>query len=452
MSRSSKITLNLNYHHLQKQIFNTVINTDKYIICLAIGRQWGKSVLCKGSSIYYSLVKGKRVMWVSVSNRSAKFHWKDIVKAVEHLPNINISLSDRDIEFPSGGVLSIRSSVTSASLRGEPLDIIVCDEAAHYVDGGETFWEALYPSIIATKGKCVIPTTPNGQNWFYDLYSKGNDDTSEVVSYSYPSVTSPIVDYNRVLLAKSFMSAIKWKQEFEADFIGNAYSVFNNALYLNDMELTHAPIEGYTYIAGIDIGMGDNSTCITIIDVETREQVYGYKVSEYESVKIVNEIVKVLDVWNPTVSILETNGIGQPVIQMLKHVLRGEVEDSELERVYSFKFNKAGKEHSIIGKHITNKLKTIMVERLVAELENKTLSIFSNDSEYGGLQRMEMRHYESKLSPSENFRIYSAKSGQTDDTISALYLATHLLPKIRVMRGMQGEKEDLSNPFRVNYA
>ena len=449
MVRNNKITLNLNFHELQKQIFDTVANTDKYIICLAIGRQWGKSVLCKGSSIYYSLVKGKRVMWVSVSNRSAKFHWKDIVKAVEHLPNINISLSDRDIEFPSGGVLSIRSSVTSASLRGEPLDVIVCDEAAHYVDGGETFWEALYPSIVATKGKCVIPTTPNGRNWFYDLYNSGNNDKSEVISYSYPSVTSPIVDYDRVLLAKSFMSAIKWKQEFEAAFIGNQYSVFGNVLYLSDVEFMNKPIDGNTYVAGVDIGMGDNSTCITIIDVDNREQVYGYRIAEYESIKIVDEIVKVLDVWNPTATLLETNGIGQPVIQMLKNVLRGTVDDSELERVYSFKFSRAGKEHSIIGKHITNKIKTNMVECLVAELENKALSILSNDSEYGELQRMEMEHYESKLSPSESFRLYSAKAGQTDDTIAALYLATYLLPKIMVNRHLG---KDFSNPFRVNYA
>ena len=171
--RCKLIKLNLKFHKLQRFIFDLINGSDKTIFSLAIGRQWGKSVLCKTIALYFSMILGGRVMWVSVSNKSSKFHWKELVALVSHLPGVNISLSDRDIEFSSGGVLSIRSSVTSASLRGEPLDLIICDEAAHYLDGHETFWEALYPSIIAKKGKCILATTPNGKNWFYDIHREG---------------------------------------------------------------------------------------------------------------------------------------------------------------------------------------------------------------------------------------------------------------------------------------
>ena len=445
-----KIKLNFKFHKLQREVFDFIQHSDKTIFSLAIGRQWGKSVLCKSNSLYYSMVLGRRVMWVSVSNRSAKFHWTDLLRAVEHLPGVKISKSDRDIEFNNGGSLSIRSSQNAASLRGEPLDLIICDEAAHYQDGNETFWEALYPSIIAAKGKCVLATTPNGKNWFYDIHSEGINPNNQydIVSFNYKSESSPIVDMKRVGIAKYFMSPIKWRQEFNAEFIGSALSVFNNLDRVDENNFRGAIPPAKSYVAGLDIGLGDDNTCLSIIDVDNREQVAGYLIDEYEPSAIVDKLVQILDDWKPYKTVLETNGVGRPMLSMIRNVMKNSVRTEDLEDVYGFSFRRGGHTHRVIGRHINNQVKTNMVEELVAGLQNKQLSILNTRTEYGKLQRREMEVYESKLNSSETFRLYGAKTGKHDDTVSALYLSYNLLPKIRV----QLKESEMVNPFQQYHA
>ena len=441
------IKLNFKFHKLQRDVFDFIQDSDKTIFSLAIGRQWGKSVLCKSNSLYYSMCLGHRVMWVSVSNRSAKFHWTDLLRAVEPLPDNKISKSDRDIEFSSGGSLSVRSSINAASLRGEPLDLIICDEAAHYQDGHETFWEALYPSIIAAKGKCILATTPNGKNWFYDIHSEGDNPNNEydIVSFNYKSESSPIVDMKRVMIAKYFMSPIKWRQEFNAEFIGSALSVFNNLDTIDESTFAEAPRAAKSYVAGLDVGLAGDNTCISVIDVDNREQVAGYIIDEYEPNLIVDKVVEILDFWKPERTVLETNGVGKPMLSMIKNVISRGVDIKDLEDVYGFGFRKEGYNHKIVGKHISNQVKTNMVEELVAGLQNKQLGILDSSTEYGKLQRREMESYESKLSTSENFRLYGAKSGKHDDTVAALYLSYYLLPRIKVKL----KESELVNPFQV---
>lgn len=72
------------------------------------------------------------------------------------------------IKFNNGSKIAAIPTSADAG-RGEALTLLVVDEAAH-VDVLEDLWLGLYPTL-STGGRAIIFSTPNGKNFFYQLWA-----------------------------------------------------------------------------------------------------------------------------------------------------------------------------------------------------------------------------------------------------------------------------------------
>jgi phage terminase large subunit-like protein len=85
-------------------------------------------------------------------------------------------------------------------------------------------WDTVRPILSDNLGKSLMITTPNGVNWFYDLFenAKRRDDWAV---FHYPTENSPKIDKKELALAKEELGSLVYAQEFLAEFteVGNMF-------------------------------------------------------------------------------------------------------------------------------------------------------------------------------------------------------------------------------------
>ena len=115
----------------------------------------------------------------------------------------------------NGGSIQIKSANKPESLRGAGgISLIIFDEAA-YMD--KETWETVRPILSDSLGKALFISTPNGMNWFYELFdnAKRRDDWQV---FHYPTEQSPRIDKNELAQAREELGSMVYAQEFLAEF------------------------------------------------------------------------------------------------------------------------------------------------------------------------------------------------------------------------------------------
>ena len=433
---SKPIHLDLNLHGKQQHIRNLVLHSPyRFIIC-PIGRQWGKSYLGKALAIETAGVNGQKVIWVAPAQSAAEDHWVELLDWLEDYPRIYINRTKKVIRFPNGGEIRVRSTVKPDNIRGSSINLIIADEAAFF-ERGEYVWDqVLTPMITAVRGKILALTTPNGRNWVYDKYLLGQKKGEDLyISVRYPSSSSPIQDLPLLESLRRTMPSRRYRVEYEAEFLADGGGVFAGVDRASVIEFISSPQEGHSYVAGIDVGHNDDSTCVTIVDKYTRQQVAGYRFTDIGTIQPLRKIIDILGEWQPEITSVETNGVGRHFFSLLKEVLYHglETEDTILNLINDVDMDSVSMDevvggHRVRGIHMDNKLKREYVERLAADIEYGRFHILTQGSDYGVKQMNEISTYERKRTAAGLNITYGAADDCHDDTVTALYLAYSLVP------------------------
>jgi len=417
-----------------------------------LGRQSGKSWLARYVSLDYSINKCQYVMWVSPTLTSARTHWQAILDLVEKsgLPTKRISRKDKEIHFYGGGVLAIRSVIDPDNLRGATVDLLVLDEAAFYRNGKYVWYSVCQPMITASRGKVLFTTTPNGRNWVFKLFNSGNVKSNKYYkSWHMPSTESPYQDLELLMDIKETIPEIKWREEYMAEFMSDKGGVFAGLDKASVVQPLTEPINGHEYVAGIDFGHSKDATAFTVLDKHTREQVYGVRIQNVGSVKVILRLAALIRLWSPTVVHIEKNAIGESLYDMLVLSLKGfNIVDLD------WHMSKAETGEEMIDGiklkplHVNHDMKVNMVERLAADVEYGGLKLLVVDSEYGLLQMGEMNTFERKRTQRTQSVTYGATNNAHDDTVSALYIAYKGMPKRKRFKLPTKEKKSMKSPFK----
>ena len=242
--------------HFGQQEFHN--NKARFRI-LACGRRWGKTIACVNEMMYQAWNKpGSINWWVAPVYDQAEVAWAMIQnhfqEAIEYSnkSKMMIVLKNRD-GFTQGAEIRFKSAEKINNLRGWGVDFLVMDEAA-FVE--EDAWiEALRPTLSDKMGRGVFIGTPQGKNWFYRMYQKGQDPTNENYhSITYSSQTNPHFPEEEWDEVKKEMPEAVFKQEYEAAFIeraGMIYPEWDKAAHV--VEPFQIPSNWYVY-AGVDFG------------------------------------------------------------------------------------------------------------------------------------------------------------------------------------------------------
>lgn len=327
--------LNVQLLAWQKQVWS---NNERFQV-IAAGRRCGKSRYAAWRMIVAALEDSPGEVWyIGLTQGNARdIMWKllhelamPVIKS-SHVNNLQVTLIN-------GAVISLKGSDRPDTMRGSSLKLAVLDEAAFMKP---FVWEEIIrPALADQKGKGVFIGTPEGRNWFYDLYvyaDKGED--PDWGAYHFTSYDNELLDDVEIDNAKRSMSTMAFTQEFMASFNAKESELFKEDWLIFDSE---EPVTGDYYIA-IDLAgfqdagkkknKRDDNTAMAIVKVnEDGWWVREIKVGRWTFDETVRHIFHAVKKYRP-ISIGIEKGISKqavmsPLLDMMKrHGLFFRVED-----------------------------------------------------------------------------------------------------------------------------
>ena len=292
-------------------------------------------------------------------------------------------------------MIALKSTHYPDNLRGEGLDMVVLDEAAYM---HPSLWEEVVrPMLLETQGRAVFLSTPNGRNWFWQVYQLGEDPNEPAwESFNFPSVMNPIIFPDDIKIIEKSTPERTFRTEYLAEFLDDAGQVFRGFRGIATAPFSQRPIEGHRYVAGVDWGRENDYTVIVIIDTDTRQMVAMDRFNQIGWHLQRGRLKALCDVWQPSVIYAEANSIGSVNIE-------------ELQR----------EGLPVRGYTTTAHNKNALIESLALAIERAEISLLNDE-----VLMNELTNFSIERLPSGGYR-YSAPAGLHDDTVIALALAWH---------------------------
>ncbi|GIV50645.1 MAG: hypothetical protein KatS3mg038_1166 [Candidatus Kapaibacterium sp.] len=169
----------------------------------------------------------------------------------------------------------VRSADDPHSLRGEGLDYVVMDECAYMRE--EAWSQVLRPALSDRKGRALMISTPNGLNWWYELW-RDVQQRGEWRTLSYPTASNPYIDSSEIEEARRELPELVYRQEYLAEFVDLEGASLLRRAWLRyydelpqmdvvsigvDLAISRKTTADYTAIAVV----GRRGDCIYILDI-----------------------------------------------------------------------------------------------------------------------------------------------------------------------------------------
>ena len=217
------------------------------------GRRYGKSTMAARDAQPH-LLKPDGTYWIvgptyDLGEKEFRIIYDDMLrklglakdKKIKHV--YNKRSGTMFIEFPWNTRIEVRSADHPENLVGEALDGVIMAEAAkHRRDTWDRF---IRPALADKNGWATFCTTPEGQNWLFDLYMYGKDsDLPEYASWRLPSWENTAVfpggyDDPEIQILLKTMSPEWFAQEIGAEFtsfVGKIYPEFDERIHVKNIE------------------------------------------------------------------------------------------------------------------------------------------------------------------------------------------------------------------------
>ena len=233
--------LNVDLHPAQLEIFHS----DARFKVVAAGRRFGKSRLAawillikalqsESKDVFYigpTFQQSKDIMWAMLKELG-----EDLIVAAHENTAVLTLINGRKIY--------LKGSDRPDTLRGVGLAYVVLDE---YASMKPNVWEQIIrPTLADVRGGALFIGTPAGKNHFYDVYQDAME-LDDWESFQFNSTDNPFIPADEIEAARSSMSSMSFRQEFEASFETFTGGVFKEEWFKKGPE----PEEG-SYVIAID--------------------------------------------------------------------------------------------------------------------------------------------------------------------------------------------------------
>lgn len=193
------------------------------------GRRFGKSFV-SGTLSFDKCQnnKNKTVIYVAPTlNMARNIMWDGWMK--KYIPESYYEKNEQlmVMRFKTGSTFYCLSAENPDRLRGLAADLLIVDEAA-MIDA--SFLEIVRP-ILSDKyhdGEALYISTPQGYNWFYDMFCDARENPKEWDYWEFTTIDGGNVDEEEIESAKKTMSAKMFSQEYLASFESVSARVYEN--------------------------------------------------------------------------------------------------------------------------------------------------------------------------------------------------------------------------------
>lgn len=353
------------------------------------GRRWGKNILLQDLAVETGLA-GYPVGWGAPIYKQTLDDWR----ALDNILNPVItrrSASELRFDLAGGGSIEFWSLDKPDSIRGKKYKRFIVNEAGFVPKLVDIRNYIIMPTLLDYAGDEYYSGTPKGRNGFWQLYNMRGDDWQQwqMSSYSNPHIQASELD-----ALKNTMTERAFQQEIMAQFLEDGGGVFR---YVLESAIATGQDGGQgQYVIGVDWGRVNDATVFSVIDSETKSQVYLDRMTDtdYNAQRI--RLMALWEKFGKPVIIAEYNSMGGPQVEALQNM-----------------------GISVQPFNTTNTSKAQIIQALEMAFERREIKIL-NDEE----QVNELLAYESERLSSGLVR-YGAPDGAHDDTVIALALAWH---------------------------
>ena len=365
-------------------------------------RQVGKTTTAAGYMLHSVLFNDNYSIAILANKGALAREILDRIKyAYEYLPNW---LQQGIVVWNKGNIelencSKIAAYATSASgVRGGSYNLIFLDEFAFVPQNmANEFFTSTYPVISSGQTtKVIIVSTPYGLNHFYKMWTDAVEKRSfyNPIEVHWSMVPGRDESWKEMTIRNT--SPEQFAQEFETEFLGSSATLISGTKLralaflppiqsIEGLDVYEEPKANVSYVISVDCSEGveqDYST-MQIVDVSTipYRQVAKYRNNKITPLVFPNIIYSLGRKYNDAFVLVETNNVGQQVVDILHY-------DLEYENIYRTEA------HSIKGQHIssgfrkgagfgiktTKSVKKIGCANLKALIENDKLLISDFDT------------------------------------------------------------------------
>ena len=382
-------------HKGQKEIIKALKNDELSYYILNCGRRFGKSELLYNLITEWALTHpNSKILYVTYVGDQRETAWSEYLQLFAEAPFVEkINKTHYKLIFKNNSFVIFRLATypSAEGLRGKKFDLILLDEFALY---NELVWDTILEPTLATakKFKVVFASTPRGKGQFYKLYQRGIDkEFNKWTSFHMPSSANPYVSQEFLEDVKKTASSKVYNQEYLAEFIDDAGSLFEN-IKLNVIDKP-IPNSG-PYFAGIDLGFINDYTVLTIVDKENNMILYE-RFNNLSLRDAAKRLTQKLKEYNWPETYIENN-MYQGVYEMM-------VEEGA-QNIKTFQ--------------TTTQSKKTLIDNLIDLFQNNTIKILNDEYLISELEVFEYAYNVKTRNIS-----YGARQGFHDDCVISLSLA-----------------------------
>jgi len=343
--------------------------------------------------------------------------WRDPTMLFSIIPKDFIrktNESEMVVYLNNGSLIQLKSADDPDTLRGANPMGVVFDE---YATMKAETWEVVEPILRANNGWAWFIGTPKGKNHLYDFYLRGLTGHREWGSWLLKASSSGIIPDSQLSESQKTMSEDLYGQEWECNWLEGQGQVFRGVRDIATAE-PKPPLDGHTYVMGVDLAKVQDWTVITVYDRGNNCQVYQDRFQSLEWPQQKMRVKQVSDYYKYAVVYLDATGLGDPISDDLQ---------SEGVPVEPFRF--------------TQESKRELVDKLRMYINQKTIRILNIEDSL-----FEFDNFSYKIGFTGKIT-YSAPSGYHDDIVMSHGLSVlSLLPVIPPVRPIK------NNPIRQEYA
>ena len=365
-------------------------------------RQVGKTTTTVGYMLWAAIFNEEYTVGILANKgQLARDILGRIQKAYEYLPSWLqqgiMTWNKGSLELENGSKI-FAYATSAAGVRGGTYNLIFLDEFAFVPHNmAVEFFTSTYPVISSGQtSKVIIVSTPNGLNLFYKMWTDAieNRSTYKTLEVHWSQVPGRDVQWKEETIRNT--SEEQFRQEFETEFIGSNATLisgsklrslaFHNPIYTEEgLDIYEQPIPNHLYIASVDCSEGVllDYSAINILDVT---QVPYRQVAKFRSNKIPllflpTIIYSLAKKYNEAFALIETNNIGQQVVDILHYDLEYEnIYKTEQHHIKGQSISSGFKRSTSFGVKTTKSVKKIGCANLKTLIENDKLIISDFDT------------------------------------------------------------------------
>lgn len=394
-------TININWHW--NELHDAFFSTKKFVTIRA-GRRSGKTYNAFQWLIEVLLDETSSALWVDTVHPNIdayvdRYLFVGLPNAPAILKNIasfcHYNRQTKLLTLPNRSFIQFGSAEKPQNLEGFEYPYIVLNEAGIILKKNALWDNTIEPMTKNSKAVRIIGT-PKGKNKFHQLSHQNHPAFKD---YQFSPYQSPYWDNDMLKDIKERVPSTIWQQEYLAEFIEGAGSVFRNISNACDENCRlYEPLGNGQYVMSADLAKHQDFTVIYIADVNQKKVVYQERFNKIDWVFQKKRIVSLWQQWRCEAGIIDSTGIGDTIYDDL----------SQLGLNFEpFKF--------------TSSTKNALVQNLSVSLDQAKIKFYPFPEL---INELEIFSYE--VSPTGNVR-YNAPDGFHDDCVMSLAMLNKLL-------------------------